>query len=156
MQTNKWYILRHWGTWDPLLQCCNAWTCINLSSSKKIQTCPPEWKKKNKKTKNKKPCMSNWGKFWTKDTKKTQNPNCHFWRAWSKNRVLCFVPSKAGYRVCSLHSTPAEGWANHQSHPLAQFLDTLLPLPHLRYKLAPLQEVSKQGKLLFVLTPLPL
>lgn len=58
--------------------------------------------------------MPSWGKFWTKDNKETKNSNCHFWRAWSKNRML---GTKTGYCACPLHSTPPELWANLLSHP---------------------------------------
>ena len=31
--------------------------------------------------------MYSWGKFWPPKYKETKKPNCHFWRAWSKNKV---------------------------------------------------------------------
>ena len=59
--------------------------------------------------------MCSWGKLWTRRYKKTKkNPNCHFWRARSKDRVL---GAKGGYCTCPLHSTPPNGWVDHLRHP---------------------------------------
>ena len=50
-------ILRQAATWNPLLQCCNAWTRTNISSSNKIQ--------RNYKGLKIAVCMHSWGKLWT-------------------------------------------------------------------------------------------
>ena len=87
---------------------------------------------------------------------RNQNPNCHFWRAWSKSRML---GAKAGYWACPLHSTPPKGgWQATSASPPAP--DTPVPSPHIRKNLAtptlsPLGEwASEQGELLFVFNPL--
>ena len=33
-------------------------------------------------------CMGSWGKIMDKIYKEAKKPSCHFWRAWSKNRML--------------------------------------------------------------------
>ena len=43
------------------------------------------------------------GKIMGKIYKETEKHNCHFWRAWSKNRML---GAKTGYCACPLHSAP--------------------------------------------------
>ena len=55
----------------------------------------------------------------------TKNPNCHFWRAWSKTRVL---GAKAAYCACSRHTHHLGGGQNTKATPLAQPLDPLLLL----------------------------
>ena len=52
--------------------------------------------------------------------RETKKPNCHFWRAWNKNRVSgtktgCWE-QKQGTEHAPLNSIPPEGWANHLSH----------------------------------------
>ena len=72
-------------------------------------------------------CLCSWGKLWSKDTKRPKKPNCHFWRARSKNRELV---AKAGYCACPLHTTPPKGWTNDPSHPSGQtpgYIPTLIP-----------------------------
>ena len=64
---------------------------------------------------------------------KDQKPNCHFWRAGSRNTAL---GANAGGWAC-LHSTPPKGWANHLSHPSAHPLNTPLPLPCGKNQLIP-------------------
>ena len=81
-----------------------------------------------------------------KDTKRPKRPNCHFWGAWSKNRVSGV---KAGYCICPLHTTPPKGWGKHLSHPSGPtpgHIPTLTPYK----KEVPL---GKQRSLLFVLAP---
>ena len=74
-------VLRQAGTWDSLLQCCNACTWTNLSSSNKTQRHYQGLKITV--------CMCNWDKLWIKDTKRPKKkPNCHFWKAGSKSPVL--------------------------------------------------------------------
>ena len=46
--------------------------------------------------------MRSWGESWTKRHKKTK-PNCHIWRAGSKNWAL---GAKGGYCACPLHPAP--------------------------------------------------
>ena len=67
-----WLELRQAGTWDPLLQCCNACTWIHLSSGNKI----PRNCMGLKIT----ACMLSylWQILDPKDTKRPKNPNCHF------------------------------------------------------------------------------
>ena len=68
------------------------------------------------------------GQILNKRYKKTpKKPNCHFWRARSKNRELV---AKAGYCACPLHTTPPKGWTNDPSHPSGQtpgYIPTLIP-----------------------------
>ena len=56
-------------------------------------------------------CIPSWGKFWTKDTKRPENPTATFEEPGAK------AGTKAGYCACPLHTTPPKGWANHLSHP---------------------------------------
>lgn len=87
--------------------CCCA-TCL--------QPDPPPLKQQNT---NK--CMAlknncklhSWGKFWTQMIQR-QKPNCHFYRAWSKNRVW---GAKGGYWACPLYTPPPKGWAKYLSNP---------------------------------------
>ena len=46
-----------------------------------------------------------------------------------KNPTATFeeLGAKARYCACPLHATPAKGWTNHLSPPLARTLDTPLP-----------------------------
>ena len=94
------------GPFAAALQCLSNKPLLEQQNAKKLYG-----------TKNN--CMhaqlgQNYGKKIQRDQK---NPNCHFWRAWSKNRVL---GAKAGYWACPLHSTPPEGWAKHLSHLSSQ------------------------------------
>ena len=82
--------------------------------------------------------------YWQKEEHTPEDPNDHFWRAKSKNGVL---GAKAGHSVCSLHSTPPKGWANH----LSPIFGHRYTWPHLRNKLAP-PGSSKPETLLLVLT----
>ena len=78
-----------------------------------------------------------------------------------KTQLLLFKSSeqntgsaaKAGYCACPLHTPPPKGWAKPLSHPPARPLDTPLPSPHIRNKLAPPRGASKQENLLFDLAP---
>ena len=127
-------ILRQAGTWAPLLQGCSACTWTRLSSSNKRQRNYMRLKITG--------CMHSWGKFWTKDTKRPKNPSATFEGP----------RAKAGYFACPLHTTPPKWWANHPSHPS-------VPTPGHTPTLTPYKERarpragSKQGNLLFVLTP---
>ena len=91
---------------------------------------------------------SNWvrahlGQFLDKRYTETKKPNCHFEEA----------ETKAEYCACLLHSMPPEGWASRLCHPSSHPLNTSPPSPRMR-KLYPTQGGSKQGNLLFILTPL--
>ena len=128
-----------------MLQCCRASTWTHLSSSNKIQ--------RNYMGLKITACKLQLGQILDKRYKETKKPNCHFWRVWSKSRGL---GAKAGYCTCPLHTTPPKRWAKHLSHPSGRPLDTPLPSPHIRNKLAsppPARGASKRGKPLFVLTP---
>ena len=127
----------HWDSLGPGTFCCNAWTWTNISSSNEIQ--------RNYMGLKITACMHSWGKLWTKNKK----PNCHLWRAGSKNKVL---GAKAGYCACPLHTTPPDGWANHLSHPSS-------PTPGHTLTFTPYKEPahtrsgSEQGNLLLVFAP---
>ena len=82
------------------------------------------------------------GQIMDNKIQKDQTPNCHFWRAGSKNRVS---GAKVGYCACPLHSTLPKRWADHLSHP-----SNLTPGP--TPTLTPLWG-SEQGKLLLVFAP---
>ena len=62
-----------------------------------------------------------WGKLWTKWYKKAEKPNCHFWRAWSKSRVLCMPPApNTTYGVVVSHPsghTPTLTLWKEPAHP---------------------------------------
>lgn len=62
--------IRQVGTWDLLLQSCNACTWRIVSSSNKIQI-----KYKGLKIT---VCLCSWDKFWTKRHKETKKLNFHF------------------------------------------------------------------------------
>ena len=67
------------------------------------------------------------GQILDKRYKRLKKPNCYFWKAGSKNRVL---GARAGYCTCPLHSTLPKGWANHLSHascPAPGHTPTLTP-----------------------------
>ena len=89
------------------------------------------------------------GQITDKKIQKDQKPNCHFWRAGSKNRGS---EAKAGHCPCPLHTTPPKGWADHLSH-------TSNPTPGHTPTLTPYKEPARpasggdQGNLLFVLAP---
>ena len=72
--------MRQSGTWDPLLQCFSVCTWINLSSSNKIQI--------NYNGLKITAIRANFGQ----DTE-TKTPNFLFWRAGSKEQVLCMPPA---------------------------------------------------------------
>ena len=127
------------GTWDPLLQCCNACTWTHLSSSNKIQR---NWLKITA-------CI--WGKFWTQKIQRDQKAHLPLLKSLEPKQG---VGNKSTVLSCPLHTTPPEGWAGHLSHPLARPLDTPLPSPHIRNKLAPPWGASKQKNCcLFSLPP---
>ena len=118
-----------------MLQCCNACTWTNISSSYKIQ--------RNYKGLKITAYMHSWGKFWTKDIKRPKKPNCHFLMSHeqkqgvgSKSRVLCMP---------SAHST-TKGWTNHLSHPSSATPWThSYRCPHIRNELAsPFGERSRE------------
>ena len=109
---------------DPFLQCCNACFWRKVCSSTK--------KQRNYMGLKITACISCWGQFWAKDTKrpkkkKKDTPNCHFWIAGSRNRVL---GTKAGYCAFSLHSPSTKKCAKHLSHtssPTPGYICTLTP-----------------------------
>ena len=84
--------------WDPLQQCCNACPWRHLILNNKVQ--------RNYMGLKITVCLFSWGKIMDKRYKETENPNCHFWRAWSKTRVL---GAKAACCSCSRHTTPPGG-----------------------------------------------
>ena len=74
------------------------------------------------------------GQILEKRNKKTQKPNCQFWRAWSKSRVLCHAPYTQHLlrrgKPCKLPLQP-DPW-------------TPLPSPHIRNQLTlPSSGISK-------------
>ena len=75
-------VLRQAGTWDPLLQCLHLDKCL----LKKQNT------KKLYETKNN--CMHvQLGQILDNNIQRDQKPNCDFWRAGSKSRVLSMPPA---------------------------------------------------------------
>ena len=140
----KQLIVRQAGTWDPLIQCCNTCTWTNVSLSNKIQ--------RNYKRLKIIVCMCSWGKLRTRRYKKTKKPNCHFWRAGSKNRVSV---AKAGYWECPLHSTPPKGWTKLLSYPFSSTHRLTSTYPHSIQgtSLPPPRGASKGNHYLFSLPP---
>ena len=70
-------ILRQAATWDPLLQCCSAWTWIDISLNYKLERIYEELKITM--------CLCHWGKLQAKSYKKTKiRKQCHYWEASSK------------------------------------------------------------------------
>ena len=63
-------VLRQAGTWDLLLQCCNAYTWTHLSSSNQLQ--------RNLMGQKITECMHNWGKFWTQNIQRSKTPTATF------------------------------------------------------------------------------
>ena len=113
--------LRQAGTWDPLLQSCSTWTWTHLSSSNKMQ--------RNCMGLQITVCMRRWYKFWTQKIQRDQKPNCHIWRALSKNRVLHKPPAHTTtYRVDKTPKPPL--WPDRWTHPYPHSAqDTGLPSP---------------------------
>ena len=72
--------------------------------------------------------MPNWGKLWTIETKRPQKPNCHFWGARRKSKML---RAKAGYFVCPPNTKPPKGQGDHLRHPSGTSpLPTLILTPY--------------------------
>ena len=133
--------VRQAGTWDPLLQCCNACTWTNVSLSNKIQ--------RNHKGLKITACMCSWGKFWTARYKETKKPNCHFWRARGKSRVLHTPPVHNTTDGVGKTPKPPSGPTPGHTPTLTPCKEPTCPPPP-----PPPQGPSKQENLLFVLTPL--
>ena len=136
-----WVVLRQAGTWDPLPKCSNAYYTWTNISSNEIQ--------RNYKGLKTTGYMCSWGKLWTKRYTKAKKPNCHFWRALSKNKVFL---AKRGYCTSPLHTAPPTGSAKHLTSP-AQPLDTSLPSPHIRKHLPYLQGAREGAREPVVFTP---
>ena len=129
--------MRQAGTWDPLLQCCNACPWTHLSSSNKIQ--------RNCMGLKITVCMLGqhcmlgqlcacWGKFWTKDKKRPKNPTAPFEEPGAKAGGQEQKQGTA-HAPCTKHHLRGE--KNTQATPPARPRDTPLPSPHIRNKLAP-------------------
>ena len=74
-------ILRQAVTWDPLLQCCSAWTWIDISLNYKLQRIYEEIKITM--------CLCSWGKLQAKSYKKTKiRKQSHYWEA--RNKTGCW------------------------------------------------------------------
>ena len=132
-------VLRQAGTWDPLLQCCNACTRTHLSSSNKIQRSYVGLKITV--------CMGSWGKFWTP---KLTNPIASFEEQGakliveSKSRVLHMCP--ALNITIGVGKTPKSPFCSIPAH-------TPNLSPYKEQAHYPPPGVSKQRSLLFVLAP---
>ena len=129
------FSVRQTGTWDPLLQCCNACTWTHLSLSNKIQ--------RNYMGQKITACMHSWGKFWTKDKKRPKNPTANFEEPGAKTV----------YFVCPLHIPPTREWAKHLSHPSGPTPGHTPTLTPYKEQACSLQRECKWGKLLLVLAP---
>ena len=95
--------LRQAGSWNPLQQGCKTCSWTYLSWSYKTQRSYMGLKLAV--------CMHSWSEFWTKRYKDKKTPNCHFWRARSKETGVL------GTKQGTAHVPTAKGWANHLSHP---------------------------------------
>ena len=126
--------------WDRLgtgTLCCSACTWTNVSSSNKIQ--------RNYKGLKITVCMCSWGKFWT-SYKETKKPNCHFWRARKKSRVLRMPPAHNTTKGVGKTPKPPlwpDPWTHPYPHPIS---GTSSPAP-LR------EQASKETCYLFLLPP---
>lgn len=89
------------GTWGPLPQCLHLDKCLLEQHNPKTET--KHWKGLKIAA-----CMRGWGTLWTTRHKRAKNPNCHFWGAKSKSRMLHMHPA---------HGPTQGGWADHLSHP---------------------------------------
>ena len=96
-------------------------------------------------------CMSSWGKFWTKDTKRPKNPQQPLLKSLEQEQG---VGQRQGtkHALCAQHHL-RKGWADLLATSLA--LDTPLHSPHTRNKSASPQHASGQGNLFLGLTPIP-
>ena len=118
--------MRQAGTWDPFLQCCNACTWTNLSSSNKIQGNYMGLKITA--------CICSRHKFWTKDTKRPKNPTASFEEPGAKAR----------YWECPRTQHYQSG--QNTGPPLQPEPHTPLPSSHLRNKLTPNSTSEWAGK----------
>ena len=99
--------------------------------------------------------MRSWGKFQTKDTKRPKNPTATFEEpgaktgSWEQKQSTAHAPCtqhhQRGGQITHLGKSPPT--------PPAGTLDTPLPSPYIRNKLASPLGASKQGNLLFILAP---
>ena len=83
-------------TWDSLLQCLHLDTALlKLQNTKKL------FGVKNNNIR------GQWGQIPNKRHKETKRPNCQFWRAWSKSRVMCLP----------FAHNPTWRWSDYLGHP---------------------------------------
>ena len=129
------FSVRQTGTWDPLLQCCNACTWTHLSLSNKIQ--------RNYMGQKITACMHSWGKFWTKDKKRPKNPTANFEEPGAKTV----------YFVCPLHIPPTREWAKHLSQPSGPTPRHTPTLTLYKERARPPSGSGKLGHRLLVLAP---
>ena len=135
--------MRQAGTWDPLLQCCNACTWTHLSLSNKRQ--------RNCMGLKITACMCSWGKFWTQKIQRDQkNPTATFEKAGAKTG--CLEQKQGTACTWPLHTTSPKGWAKLLSQPSGPTPGHTPTLTPYKKQACPPQGVSNQGNLLFVLT----
>ena len=67
-------------------------------------------------------------------------------------KTACWEQKQGTERALCTHHDQRDGRNTKATSP-AQHLDILLPSPHVRNQLTPPQQVSKQGKVLFLLPP---
>ena len=77
------------GSWDPLLQCCNACTWTHLSLSNPIQ--------RNCMGLKITACMCSWDKLWTKDTKRPKKPQLPLLKGLEQNQGTAHAPCTQHY-----------------------------------------------------------
>ena len=97
--------LRQAGTWDLLLQHCNAYTQTHLSSSNQLQRNLMELKITV--------CMHSWGKFWTQKIQRDQKLQLPL---FEKPGAKIACQNKSRVLHMSLHKIPPQKWTKHLSH----------------------------------------
>ena len=132
------------GTWDPLLQCCNACTWTNVSSSNKIQ--------RNYKELKITACMpTQLGQIMDNEIQRDQkNPTASSEEPGAK-------AGRQEQKKGTVHSPSTQHHLRGgQTTVWAQPLDTPLPSPHIRNQLGPRSASERESKgtcYLFSLSP---
>ena len=84
-----------WDRLGPGNLCYSTYTWTNISSSNETD--------RNYKGLQIIAGIRSWGKLWTIGYKKAKKPNCHFWRARSKNRMLGAKTGYCAFVPCTQH-----------------------------------------------------